>query len=123
MASQWSIIINQLPNGALTFTPDVAGAKVGQPLGVNKNDNVTWNNRTNHVITLQSIQPPDPPAPAKPIFPFDSIPAGSVSNPIFNVAETVEYSGVIVPAKPGTARKGGSRGPTPAQPRAWIVVQ
>jgi hypothetical protein len=113
MANQWSIIIDQLPHGALTFTPDLPGAKVGQPLGVNGNDNVTWNNRTNNDIKL-SVEPPGPTP-----FPFDSIPAGAVSNPIFNVTETVGYSGSIVPAKPRASPKGSSPGPAPVH---WIVV-
>jgi hypothetical protein len=108
MASAWGIIINQQADGSITFTPDVPGAKVGQPLGVNSGDNVTWNNRTNQTITLQSIQPSTP-------FPFGPIPAGGVSNPIFNVTETVGYSRVPTPkrhAGPGAA----------SAPDAWIVV-
>jgi hypothetical protein len=107
MASSWSITINQ-HDGAITFTPDVPGATAGQPLGVNRGDNVTWNNRTNQAITLTSIQP-------KGVFPFDTIPAGEVSNPIFIVTQpvrqTIGYSWV---------RQSGA--PTPAQPDAWIVV-
>jgi hypothetical protein len=123
MASSWSIIIEQLPDGSLTFTPDVPGAKVGQPLGVSSGDNVTWNNRTDQVIKLKSIQPPEPP----PVFPFDSIPTGNVSNPIFNVTETIGYSWVrppIVVRKRRAARKVSSSGavPTSAAPDAWIVV-
>jgi hypothetical protein len=118
MASSWSIVIDQLPNGGLTFTPDVQGAKVGQPLGVNSNDNVTWNNRTNHEIKLQQLQPPiQPPDPG--LFPFESIQAGSVSNPIFNVTETVGYSGSIVAAKPGPSNRRKSPAPPPVN---WIVV-
>jgi hypothetical protein len=42
MASQWSIDINQ-HDGQITFTPDlVPRPRVGQPLGVNVGDNVTW---------------------------------------------------------------------------------
>jgi hypothetical protein len=103
MASSWSITIKQ-QDGQITFTPDVAGATAGQPLGVNSSDNVTWNNRTNQEITLTSIQP-------EGVFLCDPIPAGDVSNPICNVTNTVGYSWV---------RQSGA--PTPAQPDAWIVV-
>lgn len=117
MANKWSIIIRQLPDKALTFTPDLPGAKVGQPLGVNSNDLVTWDNRTNSEIKL-SVEPPGPTP-----FPFDSIPAGAVSNPIFQVTgpvgHSVGYSGSIVPAKPHAPPKGSSPGPAPVH---WIVV-
>jgi hypothetical protein len=113
MASSWGIFIDQQANGSITFTPDVPGAKVGQPLGVNQNDNVTWNNRTNNPITLQSIQPATP-------FPFGAIPAGGVSNPIFNVTETIGYAWVRPPPK----ARAGRKAPTPRAltPDAWIVV-
>ena len=100
MASSWSITINQ-HDGVITFTPDIPRATAGQPLGVNAGDNVTWNNRTNLEITLKSIQP-------EGVFLCDPIPAGHVSNPIFNVQQTVGYSWV---------RQGA-----PAGPDAWIVV-
>jgi hypothetical protein len=103
MANSWSITINQ-HDGVITFTPDVPGATAGQPLGVNSDDNVTWNNRTNQDITLKSIQP-------EGVFLCDPIPAGAVSDPIFNVGKTVGYSWV---------RQSGA--PTSAQPDAWIVV-
>jgi hypothetical protein len=103
MASSWSITINQ-HDGAITFKPDVPGGTAGQPLGANSGDNVTWNNRTNHEITLKSIQP-------EGVFLCDPIPAGDVSNPIFNVTQTVGYSWVRQ-----------SAAPTPDPPDAWIVV-
>jgi hypothetical protein len=127
IASSWNIFIEEGPDGSLVFTPDVAGAKAGQPLGVNSGDNVTWNNRTNQEIKLKSIQPAEPPT----VFPFNSIPAQAVSNPIFNVTETIGYSWVrpqVVAAKSHAARKGSSPGPArgatpePASPDAWIVV-
>jgi hypothetical protein len=102
MANSWSVTINQ-HDGQITFTPDVPGAKPSQPLGVNSHDNVTWNNRTNQEITLRSMQP-------EGVFLSDPIPAGEVSNPIFNVTETVGYYWVRQDA------------PAPAQPDAWIVV-
>ena len=101
MANQWSIRIDQ-HNGQITFTPDPVGT-TGQPLGVNSGDNVTWNNRTNQQITLRSMQP-------EGLFLCDPIPAGDVSNPIFNVTQSVGYYWVRLDA------------PTPAQPDAWIVV-
>jgi hypothetical protein len=100
MASSWSITINQ-HDGAITFTP--YRAKAGQPLGVNSGDNVTWDNQTNQEITLKSIQP-------EGVFLCDPIPAGEVSDPIFNATQTVGYSWVRRTAAP------------PAQPDAWIVV-
>jgi hypothetical protein len=101
MASSWSITINQ-QEGEITFTPAVPGARTGQPLGVNSSDNVTWNNRTNLEITLKSIPEGD--------LLCDPIPAGDVSNPIYNVTNTVGYYWVRQHA------------PSPAQPDAWIVV-
>jgi hypothetical protein len=109
MASSRSIIIKQ-HDGAITFTPDLPppGATAGQPLVVDRGDNVTWNNRTNQAITLKSIQP-------EGVFLCDPIPAGEVSGPIFVVTQpvrqTIGYSWV---------RQSGA--PTPAQPDAWIVV-
>jgi len=114
MSYSWSIIISQDSDGALAFTPDVPGAKVGQPLGVVSGDNVTWNNQTNEVIKLLPLPP------AKPtLFPFESIPAGSASDPIFLVTDTVQYSGSIVAAKPHTTPKAK---PTRPDTVAWIVV-
>ena len=110
MASEWGIIIDQQADGSITFTPDVPGATVGQPLGVSAGDNVTWNNRTNQTITLQMIQPP-PPA----TFPVGPIPAGGVSHPIFNVTVTVGYSRAPTPK-----RHAGQA--AAATPDAWIVV-
>jgi hypothetical protein len=130
MAGSWSIKIEQLANGLLTFTPDLPGAKVGQPLGVSKGDNVTWDNQIDQKVVLKSIQPPDPAPPKPPILPFDSIPPGSVSDPILNVTETIGYSWVrpLVVAPKSRSRKVGSSGSahsgasTPAAPDAWIVV-
>jgi hypothetical protein len=120
----------QRPKGIWRGTYELVHEKTlgaGQPLGVNSGDNVTWNNRTNQEIKLQSIQPAEPP----PVFPFNSIPAQAVSNPIFNVTETIGYSWVrpqVVAAKSHAARKRTSPGPArgatpePAPPDAWIVV-
>ena len=84
MASQWSIKIIDLGNGTVTFQPDLPGAHQGQPLGVNQGDLVTWNNMTNHPLTLQSI-------PAGTYL-TDPIPPGKVSDPIFKVGASVIYS-------------------------------
>ncbi len=59
-------------------------------------------------MRLHTVQPPTP-------FPFGPIPAGGVSNPIFNVTETVGYSRVPT-QKRGAARK------TASTPDARIVV-
>jgi hypothetical protein len=105
MARSRLITINQR-DGAITFTP--YGGNAGQPLGVNTDDNVTWNNETNQEITLKSIQPED-------VFLCDPIPAGEASSPMFlvtqTVGQTIGYSWV---------RQSGA--PTPAQPDAWIMV-
>lgn len=88
MPNTWSIMINQNPDGTVSFKPDVAGAQAGQPLGVQPNDLVTWNNRTNQPLTLQSISPAG-------VYLTDPIPAGQVSSPAYAVggtAGTVTYS-------------------------------
>ena len=85
MAIQWSIKIIDIGGGKIAFQPDLPGAKKNQPLGVNKNDLVTWNNTTNKTITLKSINP-------KSTFLTDPIPAGKVSDPIFKVTASVTYA-------------------------------
>ena len=91
MAESWSIIINELADGTITFTPDVPKAVANQPLGANAKDNVTWNNRTNRDLTLKSINPAN-------LYLTEPIPAGQVSDPIF-VAQTVTYS-CVNPSQP-----------------------
>ena len=103
MASSWSITINQQPDGTVTFTPYVPNAHAGQPLGVGKDDLVTWNNQTNSQVQLQSIQP-------KGTYLTEPIPAGKVSNPIFQASATIGYSRV----RPGLTES------TP--PDHWIIV-
>jgi hypothetical protein len=113
MAESWSIRINQ-HNGQITFTPDPGGT-AGQPLGVNPFDNVTWDNQTNQEIELKSMQP-------EGLILCPKIPAGGVSDPIFNVPRFFPAN----PPAPLTSigyywvRPGGA--PQPAQPDAWIVV-
>jgi hypothetical protein len=92
MASSWSIIIDELPDGSITFTPDLPNAVAGQPLGVNANDNVTWNNRTNGELALQSVTPPG-------LYLTDPIPPGQASNPILQVTKSVIYS-CVKPTQP-----------------------
>jgi hypothetical protein len=108
MANQWSITINQLPDGTFTFTPYVPGAHVGQPLGVNPGDLVTWNNQTNVEIELKAIVAP--PNNVLPVLP-GPIKAGEVSNPIFQfptkVVTAVGYSRVPPGSRP---------------PDHWIIV-
>jgi hypothetical protein len=84
MAMQWSITILDLGNGQIAFLPAVPGAEQNQPLGVNVNDLVTWNNTTNNTLTLQSN-------PAG-IYLADPIPPGQVSDPIFRVTASVTYA-------------------------------
>jgi len=85
MASQWSIKIIDLGNGNIAFQPDLPGAQQIQPLGVNKNDLVPWNNATNNTLTLASINPAN-------TFLTDPIPPGQVSDPIFKVTASVTYA-------------------------------
>ena len=88
MPNTWSIMINQNKDGTVSFQPDVAGAQPSQPLGVQPNDLVTWNNRTNQSLTLQSISPAG-------TYLTDPIPAGQVSSPAYAVggkAGTLTYS-------------------------------
>jgi hypothetical protein len=87
MAKRWGIIIEEKRvkkhgkvTTTITFTPDVARAKEGQPLGASQFDDITWNNRTNQEIKLISIQPPG-------LFLTEPIPAGKVSNPIFAMTD------------------------------------
>ena len=77
MAMQWSITILDLGNGQIAFLPAVPGAQQNQPLGVNENDLVTWNNTTNNTLTLQ-VNPAG-------TYLADPIPPGQVSDPIFRV--------------------------------------
>lgn len=83
MANQWGIDIIELKDGTMAFQPDLPHSHVGQPLTASKNDLVTWYNRTNRTITLESI-------PAG-TFLTDPIPAGDGSDPIFRVGKTVVY--------------------------------
>jgi hypothetical protein len=91
MADSWSIIINELPDGTITFTPDLPQAVANQPLGAKARDNVTWNNRTNRELTLQSITPAN-------LYLTEPIQAGEVSDPIFP-AQSVIYS-CVNPSQP-----------------------
>ena len=86
MPSQWSITILDLGNGQIAFQPAVPGAQLNQPLGVNQDDLVTWNNTTNNTLTLnRSIRPArSSPTRFRP---------GQVSDPMFKVgAASVTYS-------------------------------
>jgi plastocyanin len=83
MPNQWSIKIVKLANQTVAFQPDVPGAQPNQPLGVNVGDNITWNNRTNEAHWPVAIAPGG--------FLTNNIPAGEVSDPIFNVQTTVTY--------------------------------
>ncbi len=81
MPNTWSIKINQNPDGTVSFQPDLPGAQPGQPLGVQANDTITWNNRTDNPLTLATISPTG-------VYLTDPIPAGQVSSPIFAVGAT-----------------------------------
>jgi len=87
MANAWAIKIVELADGTVAFQPDVAGATPGQPLGVKAGDLVTWNNRTNQAHW--------PVATSSQTFLTNEIPAGQVSDPIFQVPNSenrVRYS-------------------------------
>lgn len=86
MPSQWSITILDLGNGKIGFLPAVPGAQLNQPLGVSKNDLVTWVNTTDKPLTLRS----------NPVGTYltDPIPPGQVSDPIFKVAASVSYAAI-----------------------------
>ncbi len=79
MPNTWSIKINQNQDGTVTFQPDTPTGQPDQPLGVQLNDLVTWNNRTNQPLTLQAINPSG-------VYITETIPAGQVSDPTFSVA-------------------------------------
>jgi hypothetical protein len=91
VASSRSIIIDELSDGSITFTPDLPNAVAGQPLGVNAGDTVTWNNRTSRELALQSVPPG--------VYLTDPIPQGQVSSPILRVTKSVIYS-CVNPTQP-----------------------
>jgi hypothetical protein len=93
MAKSWAIKVVKLKNGKVAFQPDVPGAKPGQPLGVNAGDNITWNNRTNQAHWPVAI--------GSPGFLTNDIPAGQVSDPIFNVQKSVAYRCLHHPQEQG----------------------
>ena len=118
MAKARSIKIVELEDGTVVFKPDISSAQPGQPLGANAGDIVTWNNRTNQAHWPVAIDPPG--------FLTNDIPAGEVSNPIFNIQGPVKYrcqhhpqeqGSIVVPAsatkqgaRPGVRRVGSKRG-------------
>jgi hypothetical protein len=116
MANKVGIFIDQRKDGTVTFTPDLPRATVNQPLILSSGDEVTWNNRTKIAIKLQAIQPQDP-----KLFPFESIPAKDVSNPIFQVPGNVSAIGYswVRPVIPAPARAAAQ---APAPPDHWILV-
>jgi|SRR5690349_13881319 hypothetical protein len=88
MPNTWSIKISQNRDGTVTFQPDVPNSHPNQPLGVQQNDTVSWNNTTNQTLTLQSIAPAG-------LYLTDPIPAGQVSDPMFSVG-TIPNNGTSV---------------------------
>ena len=118
MAKRRSIKIVKLADGTVSFQPDVSGAQPGQPLGANAGDNITWNNRTDEAHWPVAIDPPG--------FLTNDIPAGEVSEPIFNIEGPVKYrcqhhpfeqGSIMVPASairrgatPGVRLAGSKRG-------------
>ena len=96
------IMIREGAHGTVDFQPDVPDAGRGQPLGVNQGDNVTWNNKTNRALVLESIPPG--------IYLTEEIPAGSASSPRFTVTQT-----------PGTSIRYSCK--DPSQHQHSIVVE
>ncbi len=94
----WSIIIE-----AGGFRPDLKGAQVNQPLGVNAGDNVTWNNTTDAPrwpwpVDANGAPFPNPlpnPPPQGAYFLCGQIGPGSVSSPIFNVPKGLSKGAAI----------------------------
>jgi hypothetical protein len=89
MANSWNIEIMQLQNGDVAFRPDLPGAAIGQPLGAAKGDIVTWYNKTNSTLTLQSTTVPG--------YMTDPIPPGEGSDPGYSVVGSVTYACVKPP--------------------------
>ena len=73
------MILEGAAHGTVDFQPDVPCAGRGQPLGVEQGDNVTWNNRTNRALVLESIPPG--------IYLTEEIPPGEASSPEFPVTQ------------------------------------
>src|SRR5438067_6202376 len=65
--SDWSIKITG-PKGNGVFTPELPGAKPGDPLDATTDDLVSWNNQTGdpHTITVGGTPITDPIPPGKP---------------------------------------------------------
>jgi hypothetical protein len=57
MANQWSIDILDAPRNRVGFRPDVPGAAMGDPLHAEPNDLVSWSNRTDRDLVLESTDP------------------------------------------------------------------
>jgi hypothetical protein len=81
MFSQYSIRILDAPGDTVVFWPWVPGAKAGDPLVVQANDLVTWNNMSSNSVTLQSLDP-------NVTFITNPIPKGQVCDPGFQVPKT-----------------------------------
>jgi hypothetical protein len=81
MQNQYSIRILDAPGGTVVFWPWVPGAKAGDPLTVQANDIVTWNNMSVSTVTLQSLS-------AGVTFITNPIPSGQVCSPGFQVPST-----------------------------------
>lgn len=89
--SQWSITIVQVSPSSVAFRPDLPGAQNGQPLGALAGDLITWNNTTNNAHLLQRTNP----APGGSNFLTNQIPAGQVSDPMYQApasGTTVTYA-------------------------------
>jgi hypothetical protein len=85
MANSWTIEITKLPNGDVGFRVALPGNVVGQALGASNGDNVTWYNKTDDTLTLQSIDPAG-------VYLTDPIPPGEASDPIFPVNGSLKYA-------------------------------
>src|SRR4051812_31335171 len=75
MPNTWRIEIG-IREGEIAFRPDLPNAHIGDPLRASRNDLVIWNNLTDLVLTLTTVDPPH-------YVLTNPIPARRVSDPEF----------------------------------------
>src|SRR5215467_9440905 len=82
-SDEWVIEIKKAPGGGVVFRPDVRHAKLGDPLFAKANDLVSWTNRTDQEVALESDEP---------LANFNrTIPAGQPSKPFVLGATRIAY--------------------------------
>jgi hypothetical protein len=57
MPESWKVEIFDRGNGTIAFRPDVRGAKDGDPLRASIGDLISWTNRTDKEVNLETIGP------------------------------------------------------------------